>query len=102
LYDLEADPRETKNRYDQRPDVAGPMHAALEQWFNLSSPAQLIGTLAKRAAAAHALGEREIKEAAPALAQALAAPDRALAAEAALALGALGDRAADPALLQLL
>ncbi|HEY7956713.1 MAG TPA: sulfatase-like hydrolase/transferase [Polyangia bacterium] len=109
LYDLDADPHEARNRYDQRPDIAAPMHAALEQWFDLKSPGQLIGTLgdasasaSERAAAAHALGEREIKEAAPALRKALGASDRELAAEAALALGALGDRQAAPSLNALL
>ena len=46
--------------------------------------------------------EREIKEAAPALRKALGASDRELAAEAALALGALGDRQAAPSLNALL
>jgi HEAT repeat protein len=82
-----------------------PLHVALDSWFNLSSPATLTtalahGTPAERAAAARELGERETG--ADALAAAVADPDAVVRAEAALALGAIGDARARPALVELL
>jgi hypothetical protein len=103
LYDLDADPRERHNLDDR--EVMAPLHVALDSWFNLSSPATLTtalahGTPAERAAAARELGERETG--ADALAAAVADPDAVVRAEAALALGAIGDARARPALVELL
>jgi Sulfatase/HEAT repeats/PBS lyase HEAT-like repeat len=103
LYDLQADPRERHNLSDR--EIIAPLHAALDGWFGLSSPAALAealahGSAAARVAAARGLGERETG--ADALAAALDDDDAAVRAEAALALGAIGDARARPALVELL
>jgi hypothetical protein len=106
LYDLEGDPGERKNLFDQRRDIAAPLHVALDAWFNLSSPAELAEILARgrtpaeRAAAARELGQMEAGG--EVLTAALRDADAEVHAEAALALGALGNAAAVPSLLELL
>jgi len=44
LYDLQSDPYERHNLQDKQ--VIAPLHAELDRWFNLSSPATLMATLA--------------------------------------------------------
>jgi HEAT repeat protein len=109
LYDLDADPREQRNRADAEPAVRAALQAALAQWFNLSPPGALERTLTdgaqpalRRAAAAHELGRLESYAAGPALRAALDDDDAAVVAEAALALGELSDPSATPALTSLL
>jgi hypothetical protein len=107
LYDLEADPRERKNLFEQERASAAPLHAALDSWFNLSSPQSLEKLLADRnrppldrVAAARELGALEAVSAADTLARSLDDPE--VRSEAALSLGAIGDARATPALLSLL
>ncbi len=109
LYDLSEDPREQRNRFDERADVAAPLHAALDTWFNLSPPESLERTLAdrtapplERAAAARQLGEMEAFSARATLHHALDDPDAVVRAETALALGELSDHFAATALFSLL
>ena len=109
LYDLSADPGERHNLYDQRRQVAAPLHAALDQWFGLATIDSLERTLAnpaaptvERAAAARQLGEDQAFSARPSLRVALDDPDLSVRGEAALALGEMTDRAATGALLSLL
>jgi HEAT repeat protein len=105
LYDLAADPSEQRNLADARREVTASLLPALEQWFNQSSPSQLIALLSDaarpapaRAAAARELGARESYAAGDALGAALDDADGAVRAEAALALGQLSDKRALPSL----
>src|SRR5262249_12922491 len=66
LYDLDADPVEQHNLADARADVAATLRAALQQWLNQSSTAELAAAVvapsapaAVRADAARQLGARE-------------------------------------------
>jgi hypothetical protein len=109
LYDLDADPKEERNRFDGRPELSGPLLARLEQWFNLSSPAALAHTLTDRAAptpariaAAQGLGQLIATQETPSVRSVLEDPDPRVRAEAALALAELGDRAVAPRLAALL
>jgi HEAT repeat protein len=109
LYDLESDPAEHRNLADSRPELRAELALALRQRFGLETPAAIGRTLADRslspplrAAAARELGEQEATSAAPVLRAALGDSDAQVAAEAALALGALSDRSATEQLVSLL
>jgi hypothetical protein len=109
LYDLASDPFERRNVFDRHLDVAGPLHEALDQWFQLPSPRALVAILsdgaqsgADRANAARDLGASEARDAVEALHDALGDPEPRVRAEAALALGELKDRRALPHLAALL
>jgi arylsulfatase A-like enzyme/HEAT repeat protein len=108
LYDLETDPEEQHNVFDQRPEVAAPMRLALDATFGLVSPTDLLRRLeespdaAERLGAARELGLIEAPEAKEALFRALADENEGVRAEAALALSALGDPRVTEALRALL
>ncbi|HUS65863.1 MAG TPA: sulfatase-like hydrolase/transferase [Kofleriaceae bacterium] len=119
LYDLATDPAEQHNRFDARPDVAQPLLASLRQRFGLAAPQALLrtladggGTSAVRAAAARTLGELGAcaeaggcRAASPTIAGLWAAArdgEATVAAEAAIALGELGDPRAGTQLVALL
>ncbi len=109
LYDLVADPGERRNLFEVEPEIAAPMHAALETWFGLSAPSELVQILEDRArdplgraAAAGELGRRATGEGREALARHLHDADARVATASALALGELHDPRARAPLLALL